>query len=384
MTRQIDATLLSDLRRMRRELHAQPEVSGEEQETAARIRRWLRALEPDDLIEGLGGSGLAAVFAGAADGPTVLFRAELDALPIQEVNDFPHRSVYAGVGHQCGHDGHMATLLGLGRLLARERPARGRVVLLFQPAEETGEGAARVLASPDFQALAPDYIFAYHNLPGFPLRRIVVREDAFSASVQSLIIRLQGRTSHAAEPEMGRNPAWAMADILRLCQELTHNDPESDAFAVVTPVYAHLGEQAYGTAAGYGEVHLTIRTWRQASMEALSRRLTARVEVLAAGGDLTLHTEWLQVFRTTRNDPGCVALVRQAAAGHDLEVEEKDFPFRWGEDFGAFTQQFPGAMFGIGAGEETPALHNPDYDFPDEILEAGVAMFRRIARDILG
>ena len=147
---------LADLTAFRQELHRFPEVSRQEQATAARIVQALAPLQPDQLVTGLGGHGVAAVFNGLAEGPTVLFRAELDALPITELSDAAYRSTIPGKGHLCGHDGHMTLLIGLGRLIARKRPARGRVVLMFQPAEEDGSGAAAVVADPGFAALRPD------------------------------------------------------------------------------------------------------------------------------------------------------------------------------------------------------------------------------------
>ena len=159
---------IAELISFRRDLHRAPELSGAEVATAAAVQRFL-AGGPDHVIAGLGGTGLAAVYDGAAPGPTVLLRAELDALPITEQSTAAHRSAVPGTAHLCGHDGHMAILCGMGRLLQRARPPRGRVVLLFQPAEETGAGAAAVLDDPRFADLAPDAALALHNLPGLPL-----------------------------------------------------------------------------------------------------------------------------------------------------------------------------------------------------------------------
>ena len=154
---------------LRRELHQAPEVSGEEALTAARIMEFVERLNPDRLVSGLGGHGVAAVFDSGQPGPSVLFRCELDGLPIKEISAVDWRSRTDGKGHLCGHDGHMAIVCGLGMALAARRPARGRVIVLFQPAEETGAGAAAVIADPDFSSLRPDFAFALHNLPGLPL-----------------------------------------------------------------------------------------------------------------------------------------------------------------------------------------------------------------------
>ena len=257
-------------------------------------------------------------------------------------------------------------------------------MLLFQPAEEIGAGAERVLNDPRFGGLYPiDYAFAFHNLPGFPLGEVLVRKGPFTAAVQSLIIRLEGKTSHAGEPENGINPALAIADILQATRKMSVPDTTSEDFAILTPIHVNMGEQAYGVSAGYGETHLTIRTWTEEAMRQLSTRLLQYLGDLALGHGLSLETEWTNVFRTNRNNEEAVEIVQQAAEDCGFPVTTREQPFKWGEDFGAFTQRFRGAMFGLGAGEDCPALHNPDYDFPDELLEYGINMYQRIIEIIL-
>lgn len=290
-----------------------------------------------------------------------------------------HCSVQPGVAHLCGHDGHSAVLLGVARLLARARPPRGRICLLFQPAEETGTGARAVLAAPRFAAIRPDAVFAFHNLPGYPLGQVVVREGAFTAAVKSLAIRLQGKPAHAAEPEHGINPALAIAELLQLADRLSDNRPERDDFALVTPIFARLGDKAYGTAAGYGEVHFTLRSWSQARMGELERWLLAGLTQVQSRYGLGSRHEWLEEFQACENDPQAVALLTTVARQAGLDVLVRDQPFKWGEDFGLFTQRFRGALFGIGAGEAHPALHHPDYDFPDALLGDAAQLFHRLA-----
>jgi amidohydrolase len=379
-----DQTVLQEIIALRRKLHTCPELSGEEYKTAQLIASELEEMTPDLLVKNLGGAGVAAVFQGKAAGPNVLFRAELDALPIEEVNDFDYRSRHDNISHKCGHDGHMAILLGLARRVAASRPSRGSVTVLFQPAEETGAGAMAVLRDPQFDQIHPDYVFALHNLPGYPMGVVVSREGAFTADVRSLIIRLQGMTSHAAEPEHGINPALAIAELLQLSGRLTCADENSPDFSIVTPVHVVMGEKAYGVSAGYGEVHLTIRCWTRDVMEKLSERLLRMTDNIACQHELEIDTEWTNVFYANHNDLEAVYTIREVVKESGLSMMEKKHPLKWGEDFGAFTQRFKGAMFGLGAGTNTPALHNPDYDFPDEIIETGISIFYRIAMRILG
>jgi amidohydrolase len=385
MTKGFKPDWAEGLEEERRYLHQHPELSGEERKTAAHIKQQLEALQPSQLITQIGGNGLAAIFDSGQDGPTIMYRTELDALPIEEENDFEYRSKQQTVSHKCGHDGHMAIMLGFARYLAQHRPQRGRIVLLFQPAEEIGAGAEWMLSDPKFEQLLPiDYAFAIHNLPGFPLGQIVYKRGPFSSAVKSLIIRLYGKTSHAGEPENGINPALAISEIIREADIACQPDVNEPEFAILTPVHIELGEIAYGVSAGYGEVHLTIRTWTEKEMGDLSARLLRYVSRMAVRHKLRVETEWTNVFRTTRNEEEVVDIVEQAAVDNGYEMHECEHPFKWGEDFGAFTQRFRGAMFGLGAGEDHPALHNPDYDFPDELLLPGIYMYRRIMEIILG
>lgn len=173
--RMLTNTDITELTEFRRLLHRFPEVSRDESATAQRILDALAPLRPTQVLSGLGGHGVAAVFDSGLAGPTVLFRAELDALPIHEISDAPWRSTVAGKGHLCGHDGHMVMLLALGRLISRKPVAQGRVVLMFQPAEEDGSGARAVIADPAFAEIAPDWAFAIHNEPGRPFGFVATR-----------------------------------------------------------------------------------------------------------------------------------------------------------------------------------------------------------------
>ncbi|HPF89758.1 MAG TPA: amidohydrolase [Flavobacteriales bacterium] len=379
-TSQVSEGLLRKLMYLRRELHAHPETAMEEEWTAQRITRYLEVLEPDALLTKVGGTGILARFDGRADGPDLLFRCELDALPIAEENTFHHRSTIDGRSHKCGHDGHMAIICGLAERLAADRPKQGRVWLLFQPAEENGMGAKAVLADPRVADLHFDRVFALHNLPGVAQGTIRVRNDTFTAAVNSIVMQLKGRTSHAAEPEHGINPAAAMSTIITRTLALAHNVPSDAHMRVITPVYAQLGSKDYGISAGHAEVHLTLRCWTDVELEKLQRTVEELALKVARDEQLELSIHYTQHFHANQNDPDTVDLVRAAVQAAGLHLSEADHPFKWGEDFGLFTQRFPGCMFGIGAGEDTPALHNPDYDFPDAIIPQGIAVFERIIR----
>ncbi len=373
----LDNSQIDVLKAERRALHAHPEVSGQEYATQERIVRFLNTYTKAKVIK-VGGTGVMATFDSGKPGKNTLFRGDTDALPIQEINTFEHRSVFEGISHKCGHDGHTAILLGLAMVLSDNPIKNGKVRLVFQPAEEDGMGAKAILADERFNGEEIDYVFALHNLPGYPKNQIVVKENEFTSNVKSIIIKLFGKTSHAAEPEKGYNPSRVIADLLLYAEENTHNHPESKDFFLMTPVFLTMGSTSYGISAGYGEVHLTLRGWSTQLMKEKCIRLESFVKTKSSEYNLLPKTEWLQEFFANENHPEAVELIRLAAKQNTLPILEKVTPFRWGEDFGLFTQKFKGAMFGIGAGEKTPALHNPDYDFPDDILPNAVAMFHKI------
>jgi len=370
---------ITNLVSFRQLLHQYPEKSGEEVATAQRIREAVAACQPTTLLTNIGGHGVVAIFDSGVAGNTVLFRADMDALPIEEVNNFPHKSKNEGVSHKCGHDGHSTILLGLAQKIANQPLKKGKVILLFQPAEETGQGAKAVLASKVFASLKIDYAFALHNIPGFPKGQIVYRKGAFNPAVISLIIQFQGLKTHAAEQEKGINPAMAIAQLIAKIQSLNNTNLSSPDFCNNTIIYSRIGSKDYGTAAGEGELHYTIRCWTKAKLEATKQEILAMIANVCAAEKLTYTTQWLHYFAATANDDFAVKCIENGAKRLNFDHCQKPFPFKWGEDFGLFTEHIPGAMFGLGAGLKTPALHQPDYDFPDEIIPYGIELFYDIA-----
>lgn len=376
MTKPLDESLYDQLVSIRRYLHANPELSGKEYETVEYVKNTLAdKFPPSFFVEGLGGTGLAATYDSGTDGPTLLFRAELDALPIEEVNNFDYQSNRSGVSHKCGHDGHMTILIGLAAWLTQNPPVKGKVVLLFQPAEENGSGAVSVLEDEDFEGIDPDCVYAFHNLPGHPKGSIIVKEGPFTSAVNSLLLTFRGKTSHAGEPQSGVNPALVMAKVIAYADEMNQFDRSRKDFCILTPVYATLGEKAYGVSAGHGELHFTLRTRNEDVMAEKEDKLLSEIYRLANDSDLKLEVDYTDRFYGNSNDQEAVDHIKEVAKAKAYDLIELEDPLPFGEDFGAFTQQFSGAMFCIGSGENTPALHNPDYDFPEELIDYGVQMF---------
>lgn len=368
----------------RRILHRFPEVSGEEKETAARVVQFLEPFGPSRIVTGLGGHGVAAVFDSGMPGPTLLFRSELDALPIEELSDESHRSTVPGKGHLCGHDGHSTILTALAVGLSRQPPARGRVVLLFQPAEENGAGAAAVIADPRFEDIRPDFAFSLHNLPGLPLGHVAVKTGPVNCASRGMRIRLLGKTSHASEPEKGVSPMLAVARLMPALSALSRSAPPAPDFLLVTITHAEIGERAFGISPAAAEIWATLRTLTDEGMAELVAAAEALARNAAEADGLSLEIAYEDIFHHCENAPEAVAHLEQALDAEGIPYDEGHLPMRGSEDFGRFREKAPSAMFFLGSGERHPALHGPDYDFPDDLIAIGARIFMRVIRDNLG
>jgi len=374
---------LAELVTLRHELHRQAELAAQETETSRILRAFIEPHHPDDLVTDLGGSGLAAIFEGREEGPTVMFRAELDAVPVEEGKFKKYSSRRSGVSHACGHDGHMAIVAGLAAKLHRHPPRRGRIVLLFQPAEETGAGALSVLEDEKFESIAPDWIFALHNLPGERFGEVQIRSGPFAAGSVGTIVRLRGKTSHAAYPEQGRSPAAAVAELIQDLAWLPDAVNEGDGFARLTVIHARIGEPAFGTTPGEAEVMATLRSDREDILERLKGALVDQAQQIARAHRLELTRSWTDRFPVTVNHSEAVAMVEAVARNQGVDVTFRDEAYPWSEDFGCFTERIKGAIFGLGSGQEHPALHSPGYDFPDELIPIGVGLFEGLLERLL-
>jgi amidohydrolase len=368
----------------RQKLHQAPELSGEEGKTAAEVAALLGSGGADRVLTGLGGHGVAAIYAGAEPGPTIMLRAELDGLPIEETSDLPYRSRSPGKGHLCGHDGHMAILAAVARGLARRRPARGRVVLLFQPAEEDGSGAAAVLADPRFEEISPDFVFALHNSPGMAFGRAALAEGPMNCASRGLRVVLSGKTAHASMPEFGVSPQGALEEMLPALRGLESGGALDEDFAMVTVTHMRMGEPAFGIAPGHAELWATLRTVRDERMGKLCAGAEALVADIAGRHGLGVSFTHHDVFHHCENAPEAVAFIRRALDAEGIPHDRGNLPMRASEDFGRFGAVAPAAMFLLGSGETHPSLHNPDYDFPDDLIPIGARVLMRTARDILG
>jgi amidohydrolase len=375
---------LTELVALRHDLHAHAELAGEEAETGRIIRAFLESCEPDGLVTELAGVGLAAIYEGPEKGPAVMFRAEMDAVPVQEKSGFDYRSGRPGVSHACGHDGHMAIVAGLAARLGGLRLRRGRVVLLFQPAEETGAGALSVIDDERFQPIAPDWIFALHNLPHEDFGEVQIKSGPFAAGSVGSVHQFRGQTSHAAYPEQGRSPAPAVAELIQDLAALPDSENSSNGIAKLTIIHARIGEPAFGTTPGEAEVMATLRSDREDVLDLLRERVVDRAQEISRANGLEHTHSWTDHFPVTTNDPEAVAMVEAVAETRGIAVAQRDEAYPWSEDFGWFTRRFKGTLFGLGAGQEHPALHSPGYDFPDDLIPFGIGLFEGLVERLLG
>jgi len=369
------------LTKLRHSLHQAPELSGAEAATADTLSRFLRPTRPDQLIEGLGGDGFAVIYDSGEPGPSVLFRAELDALPIPEQTGLDYTSQTAGVAHLCGHDGHMAILAGLGLWLGGNRPARGRVILLFQPAEETGAGARAVLNDPQFASLRPDWAFALHNMPGMAMGSVAVGAGAASCASVGLRFRYHGREAHASLPETGASPASALAALMAWVSRHSAAPEMGPGFRLATLCHLNMGVPAFGIAPAQAEAFVTLRTVDDSGLEAFVQDLSATAQAHANGVSLEISRH--DHFNATRNDSQAAGYVSRARMALGLAQGDFALPMRASEDFGALSAATRTALFFLGAGEFHPALHNRDYDFPDALIPIGVSLFVRTLEEVL-
>ena len=376
--------VLPDLIALRHTIHSWPDLSGHEMPTANRLLDYLSPFKPEQVHKGLSGCGLAVVFAGNQAGPTTIFSCELDAVPIADRGRVIYRSQVPEAGHMCGHDGHMAAVAGLGVLLGKRRPLRGQVVLLFRPQEETGQGAPVILADPRIVEMNPDYIFGFHNMPGYPLGAVLYRRGLFAWAATDYVFELIGKSSHGGQPEAGRSPAMALSQIIERLENLTAwsgLDPEcNDSQAA----YAQLGESDHGTTPGIARMRATLRSESDEALKELCRKIDQAVGKIARAHGLQWHGLPENWIPATHSHGQALDLVLACAREAGLHILELDQAQRWSDDFGVLTQHYPGAFIGLGSGSGCGQLHSSDYDFPDDILKSALQLYWRIVTQLNG
>lgn len=359
---------------MRHNLHRYPELSGYEAHTACLIREWFADLKPDISIGNVAGNGLAYVFGGKKPRKTFLFRCDMDAVLLNETSQTDHVSLIQGISHGCGHDGHMAIMCAAAALMAKNRPSKDRVIFAFQPAEEVGAGGPAFVSDPRIIELKPDIVYAIHNFPKYRLGNVLIRKGLFHLASTGMEISMIGKESHASRPEDGVSPVEAIAKILRVLKKLEYP-------AAIT--HLKVGEPTMGITPGYALIQGVLRANTALELKDVCDRALKSAKKISKQEKLNIDVTFKETFDEVVCDDKACDIVLEAAKQAELEYEVLPQPMRCSEDFSAFTNKYPGAMIGLGSGVHHPQLHNPDYDFPDCLIEPSVKLIQKIIENSL-
>ncbi len=364
---------------LRRDIHAHPELGFNEHRTAARIAAELRAAGLE-VHKAIGGTGVVAVLRAGAGPKTLGLRADMDALPIDEQTGLPWTSTRPGCFHGCGHDGHVAMLLGAAQYLARNPGFSGTLNLIFQPAEEGLGGARRMIEDGLFEKFPCDRVYALHNWPGLPVGTIATRVGAIMGAADKFVIRIQGKGGHAALPQETPDALLAAATLVQQLNTIIARDIAPSASAVLSVTQIH-GGQSHNVLPAEVQIVGTVRTFDPAVQDRIEDRMRQIMRGVEAGFAVSAGLDYDRYYPATINDAEAAedALAVAAKVGTALRAPE---PAATSEDFSFMLQRRPGAYIwlGQGRGAETPALHNPQYDFNDEVLETGVRLHIALAR----
>ena len=345
---------------LRHALHACPEISGKEEKTKTILMDFLKTHTTMELHP-CGDGFYAAHRETDPCKPGLALRADYDALALPD----------GTASHLCGHDGHAAALCGAA-LLAEGQTFGRDIFFLFQPAEETGAGAAGCTEL--LQKESVEEIYGAHNLPGFPLGQVVTRPGTFACASQGVTLTFQGKPAHAAYPENGVSPAAAVGRLL--CALPPLSDPgRYSGMTLCTVIGVEMGQKAFGAAAACAEVWLTLRAEHDQDLRTLYGEILGLSRAMASEYGLYFSHQIQDVFPATENAPPCAQKVLDLCRGQLLRT-----PMRWSEDFGHYLRHRPGAFFGIGAGEAHPPLHTEAYEYPDALLQPTVYAFLALMR----
>lgn len=370
----------AELAAVRRDIHAHPELAFNEARTAAIVAQRLR----DAGIEthtGIGRTGVVGVIRNGESDSAIALRADMDALPISEKNEFAHRSRNAGCMHACGHDGHTAMLLGAAEYLAANRNFDGTVVFIFQPAEEGEGGAAVMIADGVLERFPVQAIFGMHNWPGMPAGQFGVTPGPVMASADRFDIVITGRGAHAAMPHQGVDPVAAGAQLVLALQMVVSRNTDPLDAAVLSVTQFHAGE-AYNAIPASANLCGTVRALRPEVRHATHAAMQRVCDGIAASAGVHISMNWNDGYPPTVNSEAEARLCRTVASdlvGAD-QVQWAMRPSMGAEDFAYFLERKPGCYvwIGNGPGEGGCTLHNPHYDFNDEILPLGASYWVRL------
>ncbi len=363
------------LKKWRHDFHQHPELSFKETRTAEKVAQYLRDMGVDEVHEGIGNTGVVGVIDNG-EGPSIAFRADMDALPIKESAPHNYSSVHDGVMHACGHDGHVVMLLGAAQYLTRHRDFKGRVVLIFQPAEETIQGAPLMLKEGLIERFPFDSIYTLHSWPGAPVDAMFVNQGPVMASVNNFDIEIKCSGGHAAMPQLTGDPIVAGCEMVTNLQSLVsrRNDPQDPLVISCTVIQ---GGSVYNVIPNELVIKGTARYVSPSVHQWLPNKMRQTVDGIATIHDVTVNFDYRRLCPMTLNSDKEVMLAReviQEMLGDKAQGQAKAVSMG-SDDFCFYLEEVPGAYIYIGNGVDSASLHHSKYDFNDEALPVGAAFY---------
>jgi hippurate hydrolase len=378
------ADLHREITAWRREMHAHPELRYDVHRTAASVADKLRSFGCDDVVTGLGQTGVVGVIRGRkAGGKVVGLRADMDALPLEEETGLPYKSTVPGKMHACGHDGHTAMLLGAAKYLSETRNFAGTAVLIFQPAEEGGAGALAMIQDGLMGRFGIQEVYGMHNFPGLPVGQFAIRAGATMASADHIEIALEGKGGHAARPHLSIDTILVGAQIINQLQSIVARNVDPLAAAVVSICMFQAGHTD-NVIPQHAMLRGTARALTVEVRELLQRRIGEVVEGTArlygATAKITYTNGYPVVVNRDRETEFATGIAREIAGADKVDTDMP--PVMGAEDFAFMLQERPGAFIFIGNGDSA-GLHHPAYDFNDEVIPVGTSYWVRLAETAL-
>ena len=378
---------------IRRDIHAHPELSYSEHRTAKIVVDQLTAMGIE-VHQSVGVTGVVGVIKGLKSGAGIALRADMDALPLQERNQFGHRSQYAGKMHACGHDGHTATLLCAAGYLAKNRDFSGTVYLIFQPAEEGGAGAKAMINDGLFERFSIDEIYGYHNWPGYPQGSVGIVAGAMMASASEFKIKVVGKGAHAAMPQLGADPLLVACQLVQGLQSIVTRNINPLDSVVLSVTKIHCGD-ATNIIADDCVIEGTVRCFSEDVLKAVETRMGRISQDLCLAFDCEGQLDFRRAYPATINHAAQAHYMREVAVNLLGQDKVVDFtPTMGSEDFSFFLQEKPGCYFALGNGDGDHrdllhgmgpcTLHNPSYDFNDALIPIGASLWVRLIEARLG
>ncbi|CDX45324.1 Hippurate hydrolase [Mesorhizobium sp. ORS 3359] len=368
----------------RRHLHQTPELNFDVFQTAGFVTEKLKAFGCDEVVTGLGKTGVVGIIRGRkGDGPTIGLRADMDALPIDEITGKPWASTVRGKMHACGHDGHTAMLLGAAKYLAETRNFAGTVAVIFQPAEEGGGGGNEMVKDGMMERFDIEKVFGMHNMPGLPVGQFAIRPGPIMAATAAFTITVKGRGGHAAMPHGTIDPIVIASQLVGALQTVASRSTDPVEAVVVSVTKFHAGD-AYNVISESAEIAGTVRTLKKQIAKKAEERIRALCEGLGLAFGATVAVEYSSGYPVTFNHPEEMMFASDIAANvaGDGQVHRAIEPIMGSEDFSYMLEARPGAFIFIGNGD-TAGLHNPAYDFNDEAIPHGMSYWVKLAETAL-